>query len=113
MLRAAVTVTVVLSAFACGTPCTRVAAAESAANDKGVDCGSSPNTSWDSAHIQRCEAGLSKCSADDMKWLDTYADCLQKLPVCVDGQGLSWGLSRITCAESAVKVSATCASAIR
>ena len=106
------TVVSLLGASACGTPCSRIAAGEAAANDKGTAC-KADSTPWDSAHVSRCESGLSKCSADDQQWLDTYADCLQKLPVCSSGQGFSWGLQRVGCAESLLKVSANCLSATK
>jgi hypothetical protein len=111
-IRATVLAIVALVVTACGTPCSRIANAEAAANDKGKACNSS-NTSWDTAHVSRCEAGLSQCSADDQKSLDTYADCLQKLPVCSQGQGLSWNLQRLSCTQSLVNVSGTCGAAIR
>ncbi len=97
---------------ACGTPCTRIANAEAAANQKGKACNST-SSNWDSSHVQRCEAGLTSCSADDQKWLDTYADCLQKLPTCADGQALSWNLQRVSCSESLFKISGKCGSAIQ
>ncbi len=108
------TLMLVMSVFvsACGTPCSRIAAAEAAANNKGSACNSS-SSNWDSAHVTRCEAGLSKCSADDQKWLDTYADCLQKLPSCAQGQGTSWNLQRIACTEPLFSVSGTCANAVK
>ena len=63
--------------------------------------------------MSRCETGLSKCSPDDQKWLDIYADCLHKLPTCAEGQGLSWSLQRVSCSESLFKVSSNCGSAIQ
>ena len=96
---------------ACGTPCSRIANAENAANEKGKAC-NSKTTAWDSARLQKCESGLSKCSPDDTKQLDAYADCLNKLDVCVDGQSLSWGLQRLGCVEPLTKVSLACTGAI-
>ena len=97
---------------ACGTPCSRIANAEAVANEKGKAC-SSTSSGWDSSRVHRCEAGLTSCSADDQKWMDTYADCLQKLPICADGQSLSWNLQRVSCSESLFKVSGKCGSAIQ
>ena len=95
----------------CGTQCSRIANAENAANQKGKACNNSSN-SWDSARVQRCESGLSKCSQDDMKQMDAYADCLNKLDTCVDGQGLSWGLQRLGCIEPITKISLSCVAAV-
>ncbi len=97
---------------ACGTPCSRIANGEAVANQKGKACQSS-STAWDTSRVSRCEAALTKCSADDQKWMDTYADCLQKLPICADGQGLSWNLQRVSCSESLFKISGTCRSAVQ
>lgn len=102
----------VLVGSACGTPCSRIAAGEAAANERGKACKSS-SSQWDSSRVSRCEAGLTKCSADDQKWLDTYADCLQKLPTCAEGQGLSWSLQRVSCSEVLFKVSSNCGGAIQ
>ena len=107
-----VAVLVAVVGSACGTPCSRIANGEAAANDKGTACQSS-TTPWTSSRISSCEAGLKKCSADDQKWLDTYADCLQKLPTCAEGQSLSWNVQRVTCAQSLFSVSASCSAAIQ
>ena len=112
IFRSTVFAIVAVVVTACGTPCSRIANAEAAANDKGKACNSS-NTNWDASHVSRCESGLSKCSADDQKWLDTYADCLQKLPTCAEGQSLSWNLQRVTCSQSLINVSGNCGSAIQ
>ncbi len=101
-----------VTSWACGTPCSRIAGAEAVANDKGKACGAS-SSNWEGARVSRCEAGLTKCSADDQKWLDTYGDCLQKLPTCSEGQGVSWNLQRVACSESLFKVSSSCGSAIQ
>jgi hypothetical protein len=93
------------------TPCARIATAEADATQKGKACNGSDST-WSSAKQQTCEANLSKCTQDDVKWLNTYADCLQKLPSCAEGQGLSFGLARLGCLESYSKVSLGCISAI-
>ncbi len=108
----AVIILVAVVGSACGTPCSRMAGGEEAANAKGTACNSS-STNWNNSRVTRCEANLNKCSADDQMWLDTYADCLQKLPTCAEGQGLSWGLQRLACGESLLKVSANCGSAIQ
>lgn len=95
----------------CGTPCSRVANAEADATAKGKACSGS-TTTWSSERLTRCEQNLSKCSPDDTKWLDTYADCLYKLQPCSEGQGFSYGLSRLACLESYLKVSLSCSSSI-
>lgn len=112
MPRVSTFIVLALMTSACGTPCSRIAAGEAAANSNGTACGAT-NTNWDSARVSRCEAGLSMCSADDQKWLDTYADCLRKLPTCAEGQGVSWSLQRVACTESLFKLSAKCGSAIQ
>jgi len=99
MLRLLLPLTASLVLFACGTPCSHIAGAEQVASDKGQACNATGGT-WSQDRLTTCEQNLSKCTQDDMKKMDTYADCLQKLPVCAEGQGLSWGLQRLACAES-------------
>ena len=97
--------------FACGTPCSHIAGAEAQANDKASkNCGGSSGT-WSDAKIKSCEAGLSKCSQDDQKAMENYADCLTKLPECVSGQSINWSLQRVSCLQ-ALNISLSCAQAI-
>ncbi len=98
---------VVLGALSCGTPCSRIAAGEEAALAKGKACGTFDIT-WTKSRVESCESTLSKCSQDDLKWYDTYADCLQKLPVCAEGQFVSWNTQRLGCFESLGRVSLAC-----
>ena len=97
--------------FACGTPCSRIAGAEQAATDKGQACNGS-DTTWSQSKLTTCEENLKNCTEQDMKWMDTYADCLHKLPVCADGQGFSWGLQRVGCLESVLNMNASCRSGL-
>lgn len=112
MLRLLVTLSVVVGVFsACGTPCSRIAAAESNADDKGKPCNSSRN-SWSTSRVQTCESNLSNCSENDKKQLELYANCLNALPVCAEGQSTSWAISRLACAGENLpfKVSGKCLS---
>jgi hypothetical protein len=109
MLRTALVLAVVGVAASGCNPCVRIYNAEQQANDKGRDCGASNNL----PDLNACNNGLSSCSPDDVEWLHTYADCLEKLPVCSSGQGFSWGLQRFGCIEPLGKVSASCLGAIR
>jgi hypothetical protein len=84
-----------------------MAAGEEAALQKGKACGTFDIT-WTKSRVESCESTLSKCSADDLKWYDTYADCLQKLPLCAEGQGLAWNVQRLACLESLGRVSLAC-----
>lgn len=97
----------------CGTPCSRVATAESAADDKGSGCNSTRNA-WTTSKTQTCESNLKTCSPNDTKQLDLYASCLQALPACAEGQRSSWELQRAACAVENLlfKVSAGCASGL-
>ncbi|MCA2981659.1 MAG: hypothetical protein INH41_22775 [Myxococcaceae bacterium] len=102
----------VLSALAgCGTPCSRIAAAEQAADDKGSGCNSSRNA-WTPSQVTTCEGNLDDCTQNDLKQLDLYAQCLNALPRCGEGQRTSWELQRFACASDnlLLKVSARCAS---
>ena len=89
--------------------CNRLYSAQQSANDKGRDCNNSSNL----PDVNVCLNGLQSCSQNDINWLNTYADCLEKLPVCTSGQGFSWGLQRLGCIESYAKVSGTCLQAIQ
>lgn len=93
----------------CGSVCNRIVAADEAATEKGKACGA------ESSHYKAttCNENLNKCSPDDVKWLNTYADCLEKLPVCLEGQGSSWGVQRFACGESLLRVSLSCGQAIQ
>lgn len=96
MTRLAILLPVVLLVAACGTPCSRAAAAESAADEKGKGCNSSRNA-WAPAKLQRCESNLNACSPNDTRQLELYASCLNALPACMDGQRLSWEIQRSAC----------------
>lgn len=112
MLRLLVTVSVVVGLFSsCGTPCSRVAAAESNADDKGKACNSSRNA-WSTSKVQSCESNLSNCSQNDTKQIELYVNCLNALPTFAEGQSISWAVSRGACAVEnvAFKLSAKCAS---
>ena len=89
--------------------CSRIYNANQVANEKAKDCG---NASSNNVDVQSCSNGLSSCSQDDVKYLNTYADCLENLPVCQSGQGFSWGLQRLGCIESLGRVSGSCLNAI-
>ncbi len=107
MLR--VTAGLSLALLACGTPCTRVSAAESAADDRGAGCNASRNA-WSSSKLSVCERNLPDCSENDLKQFELYAKCLDALPRCGEGQKTSWGLSRAACSfeNIAFKVNLSC-----
>ncbi len=109
MFRTALLLTAVAVAASGCNVCQRIYNAEQGANEKGRDCGTSSNTGPD---VNSCVNGLSSCSQNDMQNLNTYADCLEKLPYCQSGQGFSWGLQRFGCVESLGRVSGSCLSAI-
>jgi hypothetical protein len=95
----------------CGTVCDEVAAAQNSLATKGQPCNNSNSTTtYDSA---KCNAGLSKCSADDMKAMATYAQCLDQQPVCNPSTSLSWSLAVVGCAQALGGVSLSCATATR
>jgi hypothetical protein len=108
MFRTALVTAVLIAASGCNV-CTRLYNAEQMANEKGKDCGSSNNL----PDPNICTNGLSSCSPDDVNWLNTYADCIEKLPYCQSGQSFSWGLQRFGCIESLAKVSGSCRAAIQ
>ncbi|MBX7113139.1 MAG: hypothetical protein K1X64_02305 [Myxococcaceae bacterium] len=93
----------------CGSVCNRIVAADEAAVQKGKDCGAQ------SSHYNAstCNNNQNKCSTDDVHWLNTFADCIEKLPVCLDGQQAAWATQRFACSQSLLKVSATCLVAIQ
>ncbi|MCU0696515.1 MAG: hypothetical protein MUC96_08305 [Myxococcaceae bacterium] len=104
--------TLVLAALAgCGTPCTRIAAAEQGADDKGAGCNAGRNA-WTQSQVTTCESNLDDCTQNDLKQLDLYAQCLNALPRCGEGQRTSWELQRLACATDNLlfKISAGCAS---
>jgi hypothetical protein len=98
-----------LGLLACGTPCTRVAAAESGADDRGAGCNASRNT-WSASKLSTCEKNLPDCSENDVKQFELYAKCLDALPRCGEGQRGSWEISRAACGleNLAFKVNLSC-----
>jgi hypothetical protein len=110
MLRLLVALSVGVGLLACGTPCSRVAAAEANADERGKGCNSSRNA-WSTSKVQSCENNLANCTQNDTKQLDLYANCLNALQVCNEGQRTSWEVSRAACAfeNLAFKISTSCA----
>jgi hypothetical protein len=94
---------------ACGTPCTRVAASEAAADDKGAMCNAS-RQAWSSSKVQTCERNLADCTENDLKQFELYAKCLDGLGRCGEGQRSSWEVARSACAleNIAFKVQLAC-----
>jgi hypothetical protein len=78
------------------TPCNRIANAEASADDKYKACGTT-NNGWSDAKVTQCNDNLKNCNDADKKYLDSYADCLNKLPNCESGHEFSWGASRAEC----------------
>jgi rubredoxin len=108
MFRTALVVATVVALSGCNV-CQRIYNAEQSANDKGRDCGANANNL---PNVNTCTNGLASCSQNDLQYLNSYADCLEKLSYCQDGQGFSWGLQRFGCIEPLGKVSGTCLQAI-
>lgn len=108
-MKKALGVLVLLSATSGCNVCQRIYDANATANEKYKNCGTSNSTV---VNVSTCSNGLTSCSQDDMKWLNTYADCLEKLPMCEAGQGFSWSMQRLGCIEPLGKVSGSCLNAI-
>lgn len=98
-----------LAFVSCGTPCTRIAAAEVVGDQKGASCNASRNA-WSDAKLERCERNLPDCSENDLKQFELYAKCVEALPTCAEGQRSSWELSRAACGleNLAFKVNLSC-----
>jgi hypothetical protein len=96
--------------FSCGTPCSRVAAAEANADERGKGCNSSRNA-WASSRVTTCENNLANCTQNDFKQFELYANCLNALPTCNEGQRTSWELQRAACSIDNIlfKITASCA----
>ena len=109
MTRLLLALSVTVTLFACGTPCSRVAAAEANADERGKGCNSSRNA-WTSARATTCENNLANCTQNDTRQLDLYANCLNALPACNEGQRTSWELQRAACSFDNIfgKVSLSC-----
>lgn len=109
MTRLLLALSVTVTLFACGTPCSRVAAAEANADERGKGCNSSRNA-WTSARVTTCENNLANCTQNDTKQFDLYANCLNALPTCNEGQRTSWELQRAACSFDNIfgKVSLSC-----
>jgi hypothetical protein len=97
--------------LACGTPCSRLAAGQENANNRGRGCDGSKDSSWSPTKVKSCEDNLPNCSENDLKQIELYTNCLNALPVCSQGQTTSWNVSRIGCATDnfLFKVSLKCA----
>ncbi|MBK7863561.1 MAG: hypothetical protein IPJ65_34145 [Archangiaceae bacterium] len=101
---------VLLALSGCGTFCDGVVAAEQGANTKAQNCNLQKLDVHDS---NKCNAGLSKCSADDMSALKNYANCLNGLEVCTSENEVQFNFARAGCTTQAVsKVSFTCLGSI-
>jgi hypothetical protein len=109
-MRTALLIAPLLCFAGCGTVCDEVAAAERDINTKGMPCNSTNHGVRDTT---RCNNGLSKCSPDDVKALDSYAKCLNMQPVCDSSTSLSWGLAVAGCVQPLGNVSFACSSAIQ
>lgn len=95
------------------SPCARVANAEASVSVAGKAC-MGTDTTWANEKVSRCETGLSKCSADDLKFMAQYADCLLKISACTSSTGFSYLAARAGClADGALKISPTCFAAIQ
>lgn len=110
MIRLLLVVLAALVLAACGTPCSRVAAAQSNADEKGKGCNSG-RAAWSQTQLKSCEDNLANCTQNDTRQLDLYANCLNALPVCNEGQRTSWELQRAACAVDNIlfKISSGCA----
>ncbi len=98
---------VVLLAAGC-SPCNRIANAEASADDKYKSCGNA-NGAWSDSKLSQCNDNLKNCSSTDQKLMDSYADCLNRLPTCQSGNGFSWSIDRARCLEPLFSVSRACA----
>jgi hypothetical protein len=110
MTRHLLIVSLLLLAASCGTPCTRIAAAEASADEKGKACNAS-RQAWSTAKVQTCERNLAAdCTENDVKQLELYAKCIDALGPCGEGQRTSWELSRAACSldNIAFKVGLAC-----
>lgn len=94
----------------CGDVCTRIGGATDVTNEKAKNCGTSTSNPYD---VAACQRGLSKCSPDDVKELESYAQCLESLPMCQEGQEMSFGLARLGCVQPLTRVSYACANAMK
>ncbi|MBL8950112.1 MAG: hypothetical protein JNK82_05005 [Myxococcaceae bacterium] len=77
-----------------GSVCDNAVKAEQAANAKSTSCNVAPITVHDA---QRCNSGLSKCSSDDLKELESYGACLAALPACTPQNEIQWRGQRDGC----------------
>jgi hypothetical protein len=110
-MRLVLLLTPLLCLSACGTVCDAAVAAENAANQRGEPCGSNSKVTVHDAN--KCNSGLSKCSPDDTKAIQSYIDCLNNLPQCTTDTQTSWNFSALGCELQPVgKISGTCSSAI-
>ncbi len=100
-------VLLILGAANCGSPCSRLSAADDAIYQKGKACGTL-DTTWNKSKADACEAALPKCTAADLKLYEDYAACQQKIPVCSEGQFFSFNASRLECSAPLSKLTASC-----
>lgn len=101
---------VLLAASGCGSVCDTVAAAERQANSKALDCNLTNITVHDAS---TCNGGLQKCNSDDLTELNSYATCLNNLPVCTKATETQFNFSRLGCTLQPIgRITPTCANAI-
>ena len=95
----------------CGNICDRLNASTQSISDKRKNCSnSSASSSFD---LQKCNTGMAKCSSDDLKQLDAYAGCLDRIAPCESGQELSFDFAVLGCYQPLSKLSATCFQAVQ
>ena len=100
--------TALVLASACGSPCTRIRAAEENMNNKAHGCSNQSDQSL--LDVQTCEKGLADCTQNDAQQLDAYAECLNNVAACVPGQEVSFSFARLGCLQPLGQVSGKCLS---
>ena len=80
-------------ASGCKGPCARL-------DDATHNCG-------DTFDQTKCDANIGSCTSDDVKILDTYADCLEVETTCKDGTTKD-GLGKLACVVPLGHLSSTC-----
>ncbi len=94
-----------------GSACDDLEDAGNSLEDKLEACSDGSGGGDEEFDGEACEEALEECSDGDKDKLSAYADCLQDLPDCEEGEELEWLEQFAECAEEIEGLSSACAAA--
>jgi hypothetical protein len=89
----------VMALTGCGNTCDNLGDALTEFDKKAAPCGNNEPSTF---NMSQCENNLDKCSSEDKKALDKFADCLGDLPTCATATEDNFNAAAAGCAFSLV-----------